>query len=75
MTMTTQQLREITQPLENRVAALAAELAQVMQIVYQPYPWWHGVFRTFSGSATFDEMERFEQESQATKNHATKPGF
>jgi hypothetical protein len=68
--MTTQQLREITQPLEDRIAALEAELARVMHILLQPHPWWNGVFGTFSGCAAFDEMERFGQEWRAEQNDA-----
>jgi hypothetical protein len=66
--MTTQQLQEITQPLEDRIATLEAELARLAQILVQPHPWWHSVFGSFAGCVAFDEMERFGQDWRRSQN-------
>jgi hypothetical protein len=61
--MTTQQLEERSQRLEERVATLEAELVQMKQMLsgsVQPEsPWWLKVAGSFEHDPTFDEAVRF----------------
>ncbi len=68
--MTTQQLQEITRPLEDRIAALEAELARLTKLLVQSHLWWHSVFGSFAGCTAFDEVERLGQDWRAAQNDA-----
>jgi hypothetical protein len=71
--MTTQQLEEITRPLENRIATLESELTQIKQLIQpsQPsQPSWASVFGSFADCPEFDEMEAFGQSWRAAQNQA-----
>jgi hypothetical protein len=68
--MTTQQLEEITRPLENRIATLESELTQIKQLIQPPTPAWTSVFGSFANCPEFDEMEAFGQSWRAAQNQA-----
>jgi hypothetical protein len=69
--MTTEQLAEITQPLENRITALEAELTQLKQLLLQPqHPWWHTVLGSFADCPDFDTMEQLGQTWRTAQNSA-----
>ncbi len=59
--MTTEQITEITDPLDNRISAIEAELSQIKQFFLQAppsqHPWWTSVFGAFADCPDFDEME------------------
>jgi hypothetical protein len=64
--MLSQQVEEKSQHLENRVAALETELAQMRQIlsvfVQKKTSWWLKVAGSFENDPTFDEVNRLGQE-------------
>ncbi len=63
--MTLQQLGDRAQHLENRVAALEAELMQMKQLfaeLQRDDPWWTKIAGSFENDSTFDEAIRFGQE-------------
>jgi hypothetical protein len=68
--MTTQQLEEITRPLENRIALLEFELTQIKQLIQPSQPPWASVFGSFADCPEFDEMEAFGQSWRAAQNQA-----
>jgi hypothetical protein len=71
--MTTEQLTEITKPLDNRISAIETELAQLKQLVLQSqppaqHPWWTTVFSAFADCPDFDEMEELGQTWRSAQN-------
>jgi hypothetical protein len=68
--MTTQQLEEITRPLENRIAILESELNQIKQLIQPSQPSWASVFGSFADCPEFSEMEVFGQSWRAIQNQA-----
>lgn len=68
--MTTQQLEEITRPLENRIAILEAELIQIKQLIQPLQPAWTSVCGSFADCPEFDEMEALGQTWRAAQNQA-----
>jgi hypothetical protein len=69
--MTTQQIEEVTRPLENRIEVLEAELAQIKQMIAPPKNhWWDTVFGSFADCPEFDEMEKAGQAWRAAQNQA-----
>ena len=70
--MTTEQIAEITNPLDNRISAIETELAQLKQILLQAspsqHPWWTTVFGSFADCPEFDEMEEFGQTWRKAQN-------
>jgi hypothetical protein len=68
--MTTQQLEEITRPLEHRIATLESELIQIKQLIQPPQPSWASVFGSFANCPEFDAMEAFGQSWRAAQNAA-----
>jgi hypothetical protein len=68
--MTTQQLEEITRPLENRIATLESELRQIKQLIQPNQPAWASVFGSFADCPEFNEMELFGQSWRTAQNQA-----
>jgi hypothetical protein len=68
--MTTQQLEEITRPLENRIATLESELTEIKQLIQPSTPAWASVFSSFANCPKFDEMEKCGQAWRAAQNAA-----
>jgi hypothetical protein len=68
--MTTQQLEEVTRPLENRIATLESEITQIKELIQLSQPSWTSVFGSFADCAEFDEMEAFGQSWRAAQNQA-----
>jgi hypothetical protein len=68
--MTTQQLEEITRPLENRIAILESELSQIKQLIQPLQPSWANVFGSFADCPEFEEMEAHGQSWRAIQNQA-----
>jgi hypothetical protein len=68
--MTTQQLEEITRPLENRIATLESELLQIKQLIQPLQPNWTSVFGSFADCPEFDKMESFGQSWRTAQNQA-----
>jgi hypothetical protein len=68
--MTTQQIEEITRPLENRIATLESELIQIKQLIQSQQPTWTSVFGSFADCPEFDEMEALGQSWRAAQNQA-----
>ncbi len=69
--MTTQQIEEITRPLENRIATLESELIQIKQLIQPLQPSWASVFGSFADCPEFDEMEAFGQSWRTAQNQAS----
>jgi hypothetical protein len=73
--MTTEQLTEITKPLDNRISAIESELAQLKQLFLQSqppsqHPWWTTVFGSFADCPDFDEMEELGKTWRNAQNNA-----
>jgi hypothetical protein len=68
--MTTQQIEEITRPLENRIATLESELIHIKQLIQSQQPAWTRVFGSFADCPEFDEMESFGQSWRAAQNQS-----
>lgn len=72
--MTTEQITEITNPLDHRISAIETELAQLKQLLHQApfsqHPWWTTVFGAFADCPDFDEMEEFGQTWRNAQNIA-----
>lgn len=64
--MTSQQLEEKSQQLEQRVAVLEAELAHIKHLLLSKgskrSPWWLEVVGSFEDDPTFDEAVHLGQE-------------
>jgi hypothetical protein len=68
--MTTQQLEEITRPLENRIATLESELTQIKHLIQPATPTWSSVFGSFADCPEFDQMAELGQSWRAAQNAA-----
>ncbi len=68
--MTTQQIEEITRPLENRIATLESELVQIKQLIQPSQPSWASVFGSFADCPEFDEMAEFGKSRRTAQNAA-----
>jgi hypothetical protein len=68
--MTTQQLEEITRPLEHRIATLESELIQIKQLIQPQQPAWASVFGSFADCPEFDAMEASGKSWRAAQNQA-----
>jgi hypothetical protein len=66
--MTTQQLEEITRPLENRIAILESEMDQIKQLIQPLQPSWASVFGSFADCPEFGEMEAFGRSWREAQN-------
>jgi hypothetical protein len=68
--MSTQQLEEITRPLEHRIATLESELIQIKQLIQPAQPAWASIFGSFADCPEFDEMEESGKSWRAAQNQA-----
>jgi hypothetical protein len=68
--MTTQQLEEITRPLEHRIATLESEILQIKHLIQPPSPAWSSIFGSFADCPEFDEMTKFGRSWRAAQNVA-----
>jgi hypothetical protein len=68
--MTTQQIEEVTRPLEHRIAALETELMAIKQFMNRSTPGWETIFGTFTDCPEFDEMEAFGTAWRSAQNQA-----
>ncbi len=68
--MSTEQIEEVTRPLETRLTALETELMLIKQFMNRSNPGWESIFGSFANCPEFDEMEAFGKAWRSAQNEA-----
>ncbi len=68
--MSTQQIKEVTRPLETRLTALETELMVIKQFMNRSNSGWEAIFGSFANCPEFDEMKAFGKAWRSAQNEA-----